>query len=161
MTDTKQCPCDSGVLYTDCCEGVLSGQRKAASAEALMRSRYTAYVNGDLTYVLQTWHPSTRPTAIDPAAIPDWCHLEIIQTKRGKAEDHVGIVEFQATARPDGKILKLHEISRFVKEGGEWLYVSGKIIGDLPPVQPKAGKVGRNCLCPCGSGKKFKKCCSL
>lgn len=161
MTDTKQCPCNSGALYADCCESLLSGHRKAASAEALMRSRYCAYVKGDLTHVLQTWHPSTRPTAIDPDAIPGWYDLEIIQTKGGNADDHDGIVEFLATARSDGKILKLHEISRFVKEGGEWLYVSGKTVGDLSPIQPKAGKVGRNCQCPCGSGKKFKKCCGL
>jgi SEC-C motif domain protein len=161
MTDTQQCPCNSEVLYTDCCEGVLSGQRKAATAEALMRSRYSAYVIGDITYLLQTWHPSTRPTGIDRDTIPDWYSLEIIQTKKGKADDNDGIVEFQATALSDSKILKLHEVSHFVKEGGDWLYVSGEITGDLSLIRRKIDKVGRNCLCPCGSGKKFKKCCGL
>jgi SEC-C motif-containing protein len=138
---------------------VLSGPKKAATAEALMRSRYSAYVMGDIAYLLLTWHSSTRPPAIDPDTIPDWCGLDIIRTDKGQVDDDEGIVEFKATALSHGRILTLHEVSRFVQEAGQWLYVSGDVIGDSSQEGRITEKVGRNCLCPCGSGKKFKKCC--
>ena len=161
MTETRQCPCNSGALYTDCCEGVLAGLRKAATAEALMRSRYSAYVMGDVGYLLRTWHPSTRPPGIDRNTIPDWCCLDIIQTEKGQADDNDGIVEFQATALSGDERVKLHEVSYFVKEGGAWLYVSGDVTGDSSRSRRTINKVGRNSLCPCGSGKKFKRCCGI
>lgn len=92
MTDPKKCLCKSGVPFADCCEAVLSGQRKAATAEALMRSRYSAYVMGDISHLLKTWHSSTRPSAIDPDTIPDWRGLDIIRTDKGQADDDEGIV---------------------------------------------------------------------
>ncbi len=143
-----------------CCAAVLSGEKIALTAEMLMRSRYSAYVAGDSAYLLKTWHPATRPLALDPATIPEWCGLKIIRTEKGQAGDATGMVEFRATARSQQKILTLHEVSHFVKEAGHWLYVSGEIQEDsLRPGTP-AGKVGRNDPCPCGSGKKFKKCCA-
>jgi SEC-C motif domain protein len=160
MITAKHCPCKSGLSFTDCCEAVLSGQKKAATAEALMRSRYSAYAKGDIAYLLRTWHSSTRPPAIDPDTIPDWCGLDIIRTDKGQVGDDEGIVEFKATAAlSHGKILILHEVSHFVREAGQWLYVSGNVIGDSSQGGCITEKVGRNCLCPCGSGKKFKKCC--
>jgi len=159
MTDTKQCPCNSGILYAECCAALLSGQTVAVTAEGLMRSRYSAYVAGDIAYLLRTWHPSTRPPALDAETFPGWCGLEIIRTEKGQEDDNEGIVEFKATALSRDTIVKLHEESRFVKEAGQWLYVSGEITEDVPQVGCQTKKVGRNCLCPCGSGKKFKKCC--
>jgi SEC-C motif-containing protein len=147
------------MLYRQCCEAVLSGRKRAATAEALMRSRYSAYVAGELDYLLRTWHPSTRPPALDADSITNWCGLEIIRTEQGQAEDAAGLVEFRATAGSLHQISVLHEVSRFVQEAGQWLYVDGDIIAEPPRAGRPASKVGRNDSCPCGSGKKFKKCC--
>lgn len=120
-----------------------------------MRSRYTAYATGDVAYVLRTWHPSTRPSGLDPADIPKWCDLKIIRTGLGGEEDEEGIVEFVATARMQNTTYTLRETSRFVKESGQWLYIGG----ESETMEASTGKTGRNDPCPCGSGKKFKKCC--
>jgi len=124
-----------------------------------MRSRYSAYVMGDISYVLKTWHSSTRPSAIDPATLPNWCSLEIIRTEKGQVDDDEGVVEFKAKALSLNKMFELHEVSRFVKEAGQWLYVSGDVGEDSQEAGREADKVGRNSPCPCGSGKKFKRCC--
>jgi len=124
-----------------------------------MRSRYTAYVVRDISYLLRSWHPSTRPGSIDPAAIPAWHELQIIHTEKGHETDNEGIVEFQALAFSQKNILRLHEVSRFMKENDQWLYVDGDIKDDTLPVEGHEPKVGRNAPCPCGSGRKFKKCC--
>lgn len=158
MTDQSLCPCNSGNQYSACCEPPISGSRGADTAEALMRSRYTAYVVRNVDYLLKTWHPSTRPTTIDPATIPEWQGLRIFYTKAGGVADEKGTVEFVATALSHGKALRLHEVSRFVKENGQWFYVDGEIRGENQPAT-KTPKVGRNEPCPCGSGRKFKKCC--
>ena len=160
MADLKFCLCGSGVPYGECCAGILANPLTARTAEALMRSRYTAYVIGDISYVLRTWHPSTRPSALEFDTILRWCKLEIIHTEKGLPDDNEGSVEFIAAAPSHGKMVKLHELSHFVKEAGQWLYLSGDILGDAP--QERVAKiVGRNNLCPCGSGRKFKKCCGF
>ena len=158
MTDKNICPCNSGTLYSDCCEPLIAGNATADTAEALMRSRYTAYVVRNVEYLLKTWHPSTRPATIAPATIPEWHGLRIILTEGGGTNDEQGIVEFEATALSQKKMRRLHETSRFVKENDQWFYVDGDFKGDTPPIK-KPPKVGRNEPCPCGSGKKFKKCC--
>ncbi|WP_028586067.1 YchJ family protein [Desulfogranum mediterraneum] len=157
MSDLGPCPCNLAVAYEDCCKPIHSGQRQADTAEALMRSRYSAYVAADIDYLLKTWHPSTRPAAIDPKTIPRWCGLEVIRTEQGGRDDQQGVVEFRAQAMSHDKALVLHELSRFVCEDGRWLYLDGELQGDGGGL--KASKVGRNSPCPCGSGKKFKKCC--
>ena len=159
MTGNKPCPCNLGDPYSTCCEPLLTRDKNASTAEALMRSRYTAYVLLDVNYLLKTWHPSTRPANIDPATIPEWYGLHIVRTALGSETDDQGIVEFKATSLSQKKAWKLHEVSRFVKEDGQWFYVDGDIQGDPPPPVIRAKKVGRNEPCPCGSGKKFKKCC--
>lgn len=156
----KLCPCNSGVKFVHCCGPVLSGNHIATTAESLMRSRYTAYVVRDVDYLSKSWHPSTRPAAIDPADIPDWQGLQVVRSDKGLAGDDEGVVEFKAIFLAQGNFLQLHEVSRFVKEGGQWFYVDGDVRGGAPPsVEAKGTKVGRNDPCPCGSGKKFKKCC--
>ncbi|MFH2123935.1 MAG: YchJ family protein [Pseudomonadota bacterium] len=159
MTDTAPCPCNSDRPYAKCCEPLLSGDRIASTAEALMRSRYTANVIRDVAYLLRSWHPSTRPDMIDPATIPDWYGLHIVRTEQGMENDNEGIVEFKASACIQEKPWQLHEISRFVKKDGQWLYVDGDIKEDSPPAGKNDAKIGRNAPCHCGSGKKFKKCC--
>jgi SEC-C motif-containing protein len=159
MTDSKQCPCTSGAPYALCCGPLLSRQARAATAEALMRSRYTAYAERNISYLLQTWHPCTRPSVLDPATIPNWCGLQIVRTERGRKDDDEGLVEFVATALVRNTLCTLHEVSRFVREAGEWLYVAGDLLEDGKPAENRPSKAGRNDPCPCGSGKKFKKCC--
>ncbi len=158
MTSNDTCPCNSGPPYSSCCEPLISGKETATTAEALMRSRYTAYVVKNLDYLLKTWHPSTKPSNIDFRTVPQWNDLHIVNTEAGGESDSRGTVEFKATSLSQGKIVQLHEKSRFVKELYQWLYVDGDIRGDRLPV---AGvrKIGRNEPCPCGSSRKFKKCC--
>jgi len=154
LIDHAPCPCGSTAAYADCCSPALAGRIAAPTAEALMRSRYTAYVAADVAYLLRTWHSRTRPAAIDPATIPRWRGLEILRTEQGREGDSQGVVEFRATAQSARGIVHLREVSRFVREDGQWLYVDGELIDEGP-----AAKAGRNSPCPCGSGKKFKKCC--
>ncbi len=124
-----------------------------------MRSRYTAFAVRDVGYLLQTWHASTKPAAIDPGTILEWQELRIIRTEEGREGDSKGVVEFEATfSTGQGRGL-LREVSRFVRENGQWFYVDGDL-QDSAVVAPKKGvKAGRNDPCPCGSGRKFKKCC--
>jgi SEC-C motif-containing protein len=154
--DNPQCYCGSGLLFSDCCGPIVAGVRPAVTAEALMRSRYTANVLKDTVYLLKTWHPSTRPQVMDAAGIPDWCGLTICSTALGRKGDRRGIVQFRALYRTTAGTGELHEKSRFVFEDGRWQYIDGVLpAGDA--AQP--GKTGRNSPCPCGSGKKYKKCC--
>lgn len=98
-----------------------------ATAEALMRSRFEAYRDGDAEWVLQSWHESTRPTSVDLSEGPTWRKLQIVDTVAGGPEDDLGIVEFRATYREGGGVGVLHERSRFVRESGRWYYVDGDI----------------------------------
>lgn len=167
MSDTVPCPCESGALFDACCGPLLSGTATAATAEALMRSRYTAYVRVAVSYLLDTWHSSTRPQEIDIDAMPHWCGLEILACDQGREGDEAGWVDFRATALAEGRLLVLRERSRFVREEGAWRYVDGEFIEEEQPAPspaapaPAKDKVGRNDPCPCGSGKKFKKCCGF
>jgi SEC-C motif-containing protein len=100
------CPCGTGRAYRACCEPFHDGA-PAPTAEALMRSRYSAYVRGLDDYVFRTWHPRTRPRSV--ASAVSWTGLKIVATTGGRADDGCGMVEFIATA-PDQR---LHEVSRF------------------------------------------------
>lgn len=159
MTETNICPCNSGAPYAACCGPLLAGARTAATALSLMRSRYTAYAERNVDYLRRTWHPSTRPADIDPSTIPVWVGLHIVRAEKGMAHDSAGVVEFKAAFLTRQETRHLHEVSRFVQEDGRWLYVDGDIIDDTRSAPRKGPQVGRNEPCPCGSGRKFKKCC--
>jgi len=116
-TETS-CPCGSGKAFIDCCKPYIRGTQPVPSAEALMRSRYTAYAMNNEQYLLDSWHASTRPESIDMDPTAQWIRLVILK----KNTDHV---EFVATYRIQGKACKLYENSRFVFEGGKWFYVDG------------------------------------
>ena len=134
------CPCGrlqgSGpkakpLAYADCCGRFIDhwDAQPAPDAECLMRSRYTAFVCERADYLLATWHPSHRPALLDFDAAAQWLGLEV----RGhwvKDADHAE-VEFVARHRLGGRAVRLHERSRFVREGGRWYYVDG----DMPPVR--------------------------
>ena len=119
------CACGSGRAEADCC-GRWDGGVPASSAEALMRSRYRAYVRGDVGYLQATWHASKRPDvatlAPDPAT--RWLGLEV---KRAVEDGDAAIVEFVARFKVGGQpAVRLHETSRFVREDGRWFYLDGE-----------------------------------
>ena len=123
------CPCGSGKRYADCCAPLHQGA-PAADAEALMRSRYSAYVLGLEDYLLASWHPTTRPARLDlhednPPL--KWLGLEVKRHVPGIANDpDHAIVEFVARCKQGGRAQRLHEISRFVREEGRWYYLTAE-----------------------------------
>ncbi|HEX8963096.1 MAG TPA: YchJ family metal-binding protein [Rhodocyclaceae bacterium] len=120
------CPCGRSRPYAGCC-GPLHAGAPAADAEALMRSRYSAYVLGLRDYLLATWHPDTRPAALDldEEPRPKWLGLEVKRHETTGPDS--AIVEFVARCRIGGRAQRLHETSRFVREGGRWVYVDGEV----------------------------------
>jgi SEC-C motif-containing protein len=111
----------------ECCGPRLAGDAAAPTAEALMRSRYTAFVVGDAAYLRASWHRSTRPPRLDLDEGVVWRGLQVLTTRSGGPFDDTGVVEFAARYR-DGDVRGvLHETSRFVREGGRWFYVDGDV----------------------------------
>lgn len=127
MISPTPCPCGSGHDYTACCGPSLEEGIPAATALALMRSRYVAYVQGNDAYLLATWHPSTRPETLDTDTDGPvkWLGLKILGCEAGGTSDHVGWVEFVARYKTGGRGHRLHERSRFRREDGRWYYVDG------------------------------------
>ncbi len=154
----NRCECGSGNDYLGCCGQYHQKMAVASTVEALMRARYCAYVREYNEYLNNTWHVSTRPKdSINHNPELVWRGLEIIEVAGGGECDSQGEVEFVARYTVSGRPEALHERSRFVREAGQWFYVDGE---DLPPLAAVSdGKIARNGPCPCGSGKKYKKCC--
>jgi SEC-C motif-containing protein len=124
--DTGQCPCGSGRVYLHCCGPLHDGTAAAATAEALMRSRFSAFARGRADYLLSSWHPGTRPERLDLDEQITWRRLQIVDTESGGADDDTGIVEFRAQYLHHGKRHILHERSRFSRaRDGTWRYVDG------------------------------------
>jgi SEC-C motif domain protein len=123
----EHCPCGNKLAYAGCCGRYLDGGEPAPTAEALMRSRYSAYVLQREDYLLATWHASTRPVRLGLAEdVPTkWIGLEIKRHELQDA-DHA-IVEFVARYKVQGRAHRLHETSRFIREDGRWLYVDGDL----------------------------------
>ncbi len=158
---SKNCPCGSGSAFDACCGPIIAGA-PAATPEALMRSRYSAYCVKNIDHVEATHAPGgdeefDRNVANDMANNVDWCGLQIGRVTGGGEKDDEGTVEFWASFKMNGMDQAHHEISNFKRFDGKWLYVDG--ILDPPIEQRRVEKVGRNDPCPCDSGKKFKKCC--
>ncbi len=121
------CPCGRGSGYETCC-GSLHQGAAAANAEALMRSRYSAYVLHLEPYLLSTWHASTRPPHLGFDDEPELKWLAL-QVKRHETSGDSAIVEFVARYRQGERGQRLHEVSRFVREAGRWYYVDGQFVG--------------------------------
>lgn len=125
-----RCPCLSGEVFRDCCGKIqadrAAGGPGAATAEAHMRSRYSAFAIGDTAYLLDSWHPATRPAGLELDPGMAWRRLDILDTVGGGPFDDTGIVEFAAHYRLAGERGVQHERSRFVREGGRWYYVDAK-----------------------------------
>jgi SEC-C motif-containing protein len=160
---TAPCPCTSGKTYGDCCAPIIAGTVKAATAEALMRSRYTAYVVHNIDHVERTDHPERRESfdrksAEQWATMSEWIGLDVVTVEKGGVNDTTGAVEFRARFSIKGQEHQHVERSSFAKVDGTWYYVEGSRPEQKPFVH-EAPVVGRNDPCSCGSGKKFKKCC--
>ncbi len=156
----KECPCGSGEKLSSCCEPIFKDQALATTAEKLMRARYTAHVVVDMDFVRETTHPDHREELDEKAAREwaeesDWLGLEIIDA-HGSEKDQQGEVEFIARYKVKETTHSHHERAFFEKKDGLWYFSDGKIVTNKPVT---VKKVGRNEPCPCGSGKKYKKCC--
>jgi SEC-C motif domain protein len=153
-----KCACCSGLAYEECCGLFLAGEKQATTAEVLMRSRFTAFTKHDAAYILKTWEPTKRPSKVDfPENSVTWKRLEILNTKKGGDKDVKGIVEFKAYYLLNHEEYVVHEISRFRKDQGRWYYLDGAV-KSIANVNQQSN-TGKNAPCPCGSGKKYKRCC--
>lgn len=142
LDDDARCPCLSGDTYGSCCGRYHAGLRPgpdgtapgphAPTAEALMRSRYSAFAVGDADYLLATWHAAARPADLELDDDVEWRRLDVVRTEAGGPFDTTGVVEFVAhhRSRTDPADRgRLHEVSRFVREGDRWSYVDGAVQG--------------------------------
>ena len=125
IDDDARCPCGTGDTYGDCCGPAHRQSRPAPTAEALMRSRFSAFALGDADYLLASWHPSTRPDHLDLDPRVRWYRLDVTATHAGGPFDDRGTVAFVAHHRSPGGPGKQAETSRFVRERGRWYYVDG------------------------------------
>jgi len=163
MTEPTPCPCGSGKPYSDCCEPLISGARAAATPESLMRSRYTAFATQQVAYLEHSLHPGQRSDydaagTAKWAANSSWEGLEILDISGDPEADSIGKVEFRAHYRRKGERIDHHELAEFRKHNGVWYFYDGRMVTG-GQVRRDTPKVGRNDPCPCGSGKKYKKCC--
>jgi len=117
MHQTDPCPCGSNRAFADCCQPIIQG-RPAPSSEALMRSRYSAYVLGYWDYLHESWHPDTRPSSVSPTNT-QWLGLSIVHASEST-------VEFIARFKRGSATMALHETSRFVRMGKHWRYLDGE-----------------------------------
>ena len=130
MNSQNSCPCSSGLLFDNCCEPIISGRKAAVTAQELMRSRYTAFTQANVDYLMRSHSAKTRPVkerkSIEKwAKSVVWMGLTIIQAQAGEASDEVGYVEFKAFYTENGQPQQIHEKSLFRRENGKWVYVSG------------------------------------
>jgi len=157
------CPCGSELPAESCCLPILQGEVKAPTAERLMRARYCAFTQARIDFLSNSLHPDHRSDHDAEATRrwaenAQWLGLQIVDTEAGGEDDSEGVVEFIATFKEKGIVRQHHERSRFSRAQGEWYFVDGELV--LPRTHVNQGpRVGRNDPCPCGSGKKYKKCC--
>ena len=148
LTANSPCPCRSGNPYGHCCQPLHQGQ-PANTPEALMRSRFSAFALKNERYVLRSWHPTTRPASLSFTADEHWLGLTVFSQHANGDE---GQVHFRAVCKTPSHWEALEETSRFLREAGHWFYVDGN-------TAMSRLDIGRNSPCPCGSGKKNKRCC--
>ncbi|MEU1624807.1 YchJ family metal-binding protein [Streptomyces sp. NPDC020096] len=123
------CPCGLPSAYEDCCGRLHRGTARAATAEQLMRSRFSAFAVHDEAYLLRSWHPGTRPPGVDFDPALRWLRLEILGGTGGSPFHNEGTVEFRAHYTERGQAGELHENSRFVRHEGDWVYLDGIVSG--------------------------------
>jgi SEC-C motif-containing protein len=161
-TSQTSCPCGSELALAQCCQPVIQGKQKPATAEQLLRARYTAFTQGAVDYILSTHHSRTRHE-VKREEIEDWSKnsrwlgLKIVQSEAGKESDTQGTIVFCASYHAEDKDNEHWEQSYFEKEDGEWRFLDAKGI-QTGPIRREGPKIGRNDPCHCGSGQKYKKC---
>jgi SEC-C motif domain protein len=156
------CPCGSGRTFAACCEPILRQQRRAATAEELMRSRFTAHAVRDYAHLHRTFLTTSRlpfrPEAEGDAEDLAWTRLAIHSHEVTATKPDSAFVDFSAYYTDDGVEYVIHEKSEFQRIDSEWFYTRAVRTGPAP-IKAAHPKVGRNDPCPCGSGKKYKQCC--
>jgi SEC-C motif-containing protein len=159
LSPEHPCPCGRPATFDACCGAILAGRKPAATAEDLMRSRYTAHVVRDYAYLHRTYSETcSRPYVDEKIEDPiTWTRLTI-HTHEPDVRPGVSFVDFSAFFEEGGAERELRERSEFHRVNGAWLYTRAVRQGP-PPVRASGPKVGRNDPCPCGSGKKYKHCC--
>ena len=159
------CPCGSGQTYEQCCEVFIKGKRLPETAEQLMRSRYSAHAMQEIPYIFETIHPNFRDDWDEEAATAwsknaIWHGMDVVETEAGGPGDDRGIVEFVARFSMKNEVMRHCERAVFEKVDNRWYFTEGEFVKPRQ-VKRETPKVGRNDLCPCGSGKKYKKCCGV
>lgn len=158
-----ECPCGTEQEFSDCCEPYIQGKQKAETAERLLRSRYSAFTQMEMDYVLNTHDPKTRHEADmeankNWAESVDWMGLDVVGITGGGKKDQEAYIEFKAYYEDDEGEQEHHELSEFRKYNGKWYFVKAQHPHSETYVREEP-KIGRNDPCVCGSGKKYKKCC--
>ncbi|SET46932.1 YchJ family protein [Thalassotalea agarivorans] len=153
-----RCPCGSGETFEQCCQPIIIGNIIAQSPEALMRSRYSAYATQAVEYIYDTYasvsqQGLTLTSLREWAEQANWVKLEVVNAKSTNDTSLYPTVEFKAYFLLGDQLHLMHEVSNFIQEQDQWKYLDGKIIQDA-----MLKRIKRNDPCPCGSGKKFKKC---
>lgn len=152
----NSCICGNERPFEACCQRFLSGQAWPQTAEELMRSRFSAYATGAIDYVVETEVDADRQIIENWAAGTRFTRLRVLECRAGGPEDQQGTVTFEADFENSSTGRGTHrETSSFERRDGRWYFVSGK----HNPARSGESRVGRNDPCPCGSGKKYKKCC--
>lgn len=160
LADNERCHCGSNSSYARCCQPLHLGSSHATTAQQLMRSRFSAFCTANVDYLIATHHPSKR-RADDKQQLrtgmedEQWLQLKICNSRQGSATDRTGEVEFIAFYRQGERLRQLHENSRFVQEQERWYYLDGDMLASAEKIEIQ---LGRNDLCWCASGKKYKKC---
>jgi len=126
--NSPSCPCESGKFYKACCQPYVEQTLDAPTAEALMRSRYTAFTLLNEAYLRYSWHPDTCPKNIHLNGNTLWLGLKIKNILAGNENDETGEVEFVARNKSDGKACRIHENSRFCRFNNRWVYIDGKFV---------------------------------
>ncbi len=156
------CVCGLAPDTEQCCGRFIRGDDTPATAEALMRSRYAAYVLGEIDYIVSSHHPERRDD-VDAAGARSWSEqaqwegLDVHRAEGGEDDDE-GVVDFTARYMSSGHLVHHRERAQFKKHDGKWYFFDSEMLRGKPVVR-EGRKVGRNEPCPCGSGKKYKKCC--
>ena len=159
----SSCPCGSGLDMNDCCAPLHAG-RPAPTALAVMRARYAAFATGNMDYLENTCSPEERATfdrteTRHDAKTAQWLGLKILRVVAGGENDETGQVEFIANYKYNGRTHSQHELSDFRRIDGAWVFSGSQLNPKQPTLVRQGEKTGRNDPCPCGSEKKYKKCC--
>jgi SEC-C motif-containing protein len=148
----KECPCKSSRLFKSCCSPILADHALAVTPEMLMRSRYTAFVVEDSEFLLRSWDNSTRPRSISFENNIVWVSLNIDDALQPLPGDSKGNVTFSAFFIQNDNFVEMKEKSNFIRKRGLWFYLNGELTLHEKSLSLKE-------KCPCGSGKKYKRCC--